>query len=385
MPNRRAALEKFLDNKLPDAVDDARLFAGSAGESPSRYSRSPDIWNAAFREIGLDAAYCAFDVRSENLAGFLAALREQPGFMGGNVTSPHKLAIMELLDDIDPLARQIGAVNTYARGADDKLRGYNSDVDGLLGSILRTLPGRSGPFMETLTGKRVLLTGAGGAGRASAFALASKLEGGTLAITNRTMAGAEELAGEVSSAYSGVSAVALPDAVALLPELDLVVNASTVGQSGLRHLPGGKLTCLEPFSPLAPANPVVLSDLGAMGGSAERGAELAPQQSNESAFYRRWFEESLPAIAANQAAAAKALLGCRPGTAFVDAIYSPDETVMLRQARLAGHRTLNGKGMLIMQAAESFINRMTRRHLIEAGYDPDTLYDRVVSTMAAAF
>jgi len=368
MPNRIAKLEKYLDNKLPPAIDEAGLFAGSAGESPSRYSRSPGMWNAAFREIGLDAAYCAFDVRPENLEGFIATVRELPGFMGGNVTVPHKLAIMELLDDVDPVARQIGAVNTYALHEDGRLAGYNTDADGLINSMLRTLPRKSRPFLETLTGVRSLLLGAGGAGRAAAFALAGNIGGAQLTLTNRSPARAQELAGEVSQTYPNVAAVSHAEAVALLPSVDLVVNASTVGQSGLRHLGGGVMTCLEPFSSLAPANPEVL-----------------PEPPDEAAFYRQWFDASLPAIEANQAAAARALMTCAPGTAFVDAVYSPDETVLLRQARLRGHPALNGKGMLIMQAAESFVNRMTRRHLIAAGHDPDTLYDRVVETMEAAF
>ena len=368
MPQRRAALEKFLDNKLPDGVDEARLFAGSAGESPSRYSRSPDMWNAAYRELGLDAFYVPFDVRSENLTGFIATVRQQPGFMGGNVTVPHKLAIMALLDEIDPMAQQIGAVNTYMREADGRLIGFNSDADGLLGSILRAMPGKQEPFLKTLTGKRTLILGAGGAGRAASFAIASQLKGAPLAITNRTMATAEELAAQVAKVYPNVSAIQQEMVPTVLQETDLVVNTSTVGQSGLRHLPDGKVTCLEPFSSLAPADPPILTETD-----------------DEAAFYRQWSEESQPAIEANQALATKALLACKPDAAFVDAVYSPDETVLLKQARLAGHKTLNGKGMLIMQAAESFIKRMTRPHLIEAGYDPDTLYDSVVSTMAAAF
>ena len=368
MAHRRAALEPYLDNKLPDAVDGARLFAGSAGESPSRYSRSPGMWNAAFRELGLDATYVPFDVRAENLAAFISTVRDQPGFIGGNVTVPHKLAIMELLDEIDPIAKQIGAVNTYARQDDGRLVGYNSDADGLLGSMLRTMPGKEAPFLDSLAGKRALLLGAGGAGRAAAFAIAGKLEGGTLAITNRTMATAHELATQVSQAYGGITAITQAESLALLPEIDLVINASTVGQSGVRHLADGKATCLEPFSSLAPAEPVVLDE-----------AE------DQAAFYREFFERSLPAIERNNAESARALLGSKPDIAFVDAVYSPDETTLLRQARYAGRRTLNGKGMLIMQAAGSFIERLTRPYLIEAGYEPDMLYDRVVTTMAAAF
>ena len=368
MPNRRDALEPFLDNQLPGEVNDAKLFAGSAGESPSKYSRSPGMWNAAFTEVGLDARYVPFDVSSESLAAFVAAVRTQPGFIGGNVTVPHKLAIMELLDEIDPIAAQIGAVNTYAVQPDGRLIGYNSDADGLLASMLRTLPGSNGPFLDTLTGKHVLMLGAGGAGRAAAFSIANKLEGGSLTITNRTMPTADELAGQVSKTYDGVSAATYADAMKLLPKIDLVLNTSTVGQSGLRQLSGGRASCLEPFSSLAPADPAILAEA----------TDFAP-------FYREWYEKSHTAISRNNAEAAQALATCKPSTVFVDAIYSPDETMLLRQARYSGRRTLNGKGMLIMQAAESFIKRMTRPHLIEIGHDPDALYDRVVATMAKAF
>jgi len=368
MADRRVALEPYLDNRLPEAVDSARLFAGSAGESPSKYSRSPGMWNAVFRELALDATYVPFDVRSENLKGFISALRKQPGFIGGNVTVPHKLAIMALLDEIDPVARQIGAVNTYASQDDGRLVGYNSDADGLLGSLLRTMPGKQAPFLDSLAGKRTLLLGSGGAGRAAAFAIASKLEGGTLAITNRSMDTASQLAMQVSQAYAGVSAVTQVEALALLPEINLVVNSSTVGQSGVRHLPNGKATNLEPFSSLAPADPIVLNE-----------TDDVPK------FYREFYEKSRTAIELNNAASARALVTCAPGTAFVDAVYSPDEATLLQQARYAGFKTLNGKGMLVIQAAESFIKRMARPYLVEKGYDPDTLYERVISTMATAF
>jgi len=368
MAQRRLALERHLDNKLPDAIDNARLFAGSAGGSPSKYSRSPDMWNAAFLELGIDAAYVPFDVRSENLSAFLTEVREQPGFIGGNVTVPHKLAIMKLLDIIDPIAQQIGAVNTYARQENGLLIGSNSDADGLLGSMLRTMPGESVPFLESLGGKRILLLGAGGAGRAAGFALGSKLDGGTLTITNRSMDRALELAAQVSQTYSGITAIDQVESLSLLPEIDIDVNASTVGQSGIRHLPNDKITCLEPFSSLVPANPALIDETD-----------------DQVAFYREFNEKSQAAIEHNNTESAHAIATCRAGTAFIDAVYSPDETTMLKHAREAGFKTLNGKGMLVMQAAESFIKRMARPHLIEAGYDPDTLYDRVLSTMATAF
>ena len=362
-------IETLISNRLPPEAGRARLLSSSMGESPSKYSRSPAMWNAAFAAVGLDAHHVPLDVDAEHLAPLLAALRAYPGFMGSNVTVPHKLAVMSLLDGIDPLAEQIGAVNTFALGPDGRLTGYNTDADGLIDSMLRPLPGQQAPFLDTLSGMRTLLIGAGGAARASAFALASHIDGATLTITNRTLARAQELAAEVGRTHAAVGAVAQDGVLALLPHVDLVVNASTVGQSGVRHLGGGKATSLEPFSSLVPADPPVLAD----------------DAHDDDAFLARWREAASEAIAASQTAAEAALAACRPSAAFVDAVYSPDETVLLRQARLAGHRTLNGKGMLIMQAASGFVQRMARRHLEAAGQDPDALHGRVVAAMAAAF
>ncbi len=368
-------IQALIGNRLPPEAHRARLLSASIGESPSKYSRSPAMWNAAFAAVGLDAHHVPLDVDAEHLAALVAALRAYPGFMGSNVTVPHKLAIMPLLDEIDPLAKQIGAVNTFALirdGPDGRLVGYNTDADGLIGSMLRALPHQPAPFLETLSGVQTLLIGAGGAARASAFALAANVDGAQVTITNRTLVRAQELAAEVARTHPAVGAVSQQDALALLPEVDLVVNASTVGQSGVQHLGGGKATSLEPFSSLVPADPPVLPIL----------PDDAP---GDAAFLARWRAAASDAIAANQAAAETALAACRPSAAFVDAVYSPDETVLLRGARLRGHRILNGKDMLVMQAAAGFVQRMGRAHLEAAGHDPDALHDRVVAAMEAAF
>lgn len=362
-------LQRYLDNPLPAEVGERALLSGSMGESPSKYSRSPAMWNAAFGEIGLDAVHMPFDVRPENLAGFVEAARAYPGFMGSNVTVPHKLAIMPLLDEIDPIAREIGAVNTFMQTEDGRLVGFNTDADGLIASMLRTLPGQSAPFLPTLTGKRVLLLGAGGAGRASAFALAKAVGDGSVLLTNRSLERAEELAQQAAAATGAkVTATSQEFALDAVWSMDVIVNASTVGQSGVRRLGNGEATSLEAFSSLAPASPTVV-----------------PEDEGGASFWREWFKRSQEAIAENNARSAAAIAMCKPDTAFVDAVYSPDETVLLRQARLSGRKTLNGKGMLVMQAAFSFVNRMTRRHLQAAGHDPDALYDRVVEVMAAGF
>ncbi|MEK9659685.1 MAG: hypothetical protein VW450_07065 [Chloroflexota bacterium] len=361
-------IQALVGNPLPAEARTATLLAGSLGESPSKYSRSPGMWNAAFRETGLDACYVPFDVPPERLAALVSALREYPGFMGGNVTVPHKLAVMPLLDEVDPTAARIGAVNTFERTADGRLVGYNSDADGLIASITRPLPGESAPFLASLEGRHALLLGAGGAGRAGAFALAANLGGGRLTLTNRSLTKARELAADVRVVFDQVEVVSQDDALGFLGSVDVVVNTSTVGQSGIWHLPGGLATTLEPYSSLAPAHPLTQAWTG-----------------DEASWRRSWWPAALSSINANNEKSGVALAECSPHAAFVDAVYSPAETTLLRQARLAGHPARNGRGMLIMQAAISFTRRMTRRHLEAAGQDPDTLFDRIVAVMSGAY
>ena len=86
------------------------LLAGIFGY-PIGHSISPAMHNAAFRQSGIDAVYEAWQTRPEDLAAGVAALRED-GYLGANVTVPHKQAVMEYLDEIDDLAARIGAVNT---------------------------------------------------------------------------------------------------------------------------------------------------------------------------------------------------------------------------------------------------------------------------------
>ena len=195
--------------------------------------------------------------------------------MGSNVTVPHKLAIMPLLDEIDPIAREIGAVNTFMQAEDGRLIGFNTDADGLIASMLRTLPGQSAPFLPTLTGKAsvLLLLGAGGAGRASAFALTKAVGGGSVLLTNRSLERAEELA-QQAAATTGAKVSATNQELALdaVWSMDVIVNASTVGQSGVRRLGNGEATSLEAFSSLAPAVPAVV-----------------PEADGGASFWREWF------------------------------------------------------------------------------------------------
>jgi len=127
---------------------------------PIGHSLSPLLHNTAFRARKFDAVFVPFLVR--NLREFLGAM-EGFGVAGLSVTIPHKETILRSLDDCDPLAARIGAVNTVVVRGGGQLYGYNTDYVGVLRSLGRRMP---------LAGSRVLLFGAGGAARAAAFALA---------------------------------------------------------------------------------------------------------------------------------------------------------------------------------------------------------------------
>jgi shikimate dehydrogenase len=191
---------------------------------PVAHSMSPAMQNAAFRRLDLDYAYVPFRVESSELGHAISAVRALH-IRGLNVTIPHKLAVMPLLDRLDDLATRIGAVNTIVNDG-GLLTGYNTDAPGFL------QPLRQRRFEPS--GKRVLILGSGGAARAVAFAL---MDGGaTLTILNRTANRARELAAQLSSQFGGQVTGGLLDNQNLAAGVggaDLVVNTTSVGMGGV--------------------------------------------------------------------------------------------------------------------------------------------------------
>jgi len=191
---------------------------------PIEHTMSPVMHNAAFGELGLDYVYVAFRVKSNELAGAIEGMRAL-NIKGLNVTIPHKVAIIPLLDSLDPLAEKIGAVNTIVN-RDGVLKGHNTDASG----FLQALRDKG----VTPEGKNVVILGAGGAARAISFILAEKKA--NLLILNRLeeMDWAEELARKISSVFGQeVRALELKEANlrTALDKAELLVNATSVGMS----------------------------------------------------------------------------------------------------------------------------------------------------------
>jgi len=131
---------------------------------PVEHTMSPVMHNAAFKKLGLDYIYIPFRVRAEELARAVDGMRAL-NMRGFNVTIPHKVTIIPMLDGIDPIAEKIGAVNTVVND-DGELTGYNTDATGFLQALLEqgVEPG----------GKKVVVLGAGGASRAISYILAER-------------------------------------------------------------------------------------------------------------------------------------------------------------------------------------------------------------------
>jgi shikimate dehydrogenase len=195
---------------------------------PAGHSLSPVMHNKAFAELGLPYYYHPFDVRPEDLPQAVSALKIM-GIKGVNVTIPHKERIIPLLDELDPEAEAIGAVNTVILTSDGRLIGYNTDGAGYVQSLQK----------ETkidLTKSRVLLLGAGGAAKAIGVYLL-KEGAAELVIANRTGEKAEKLAGHLDrymkSKQLGQASVSVMDWSQLRGskalDFQLVINTTSVG------------------------------------------------------------------------------------------------------------------------------------------------------------
>lgn len=312
-----------------------RRLAGVIGDAPSHYSKSPPLWNAVFDRLAIDAVYLPFDVEAGRLKELLSALRDCADFLGCNVTVPHKQKVIEYLDALDPQAARIQAVNTIVRTADGRLVGANTDGGGFIESLRSIRPGEKKPFVESFKGLHVLILGAGGSARAVGFALAEVIETGEIVICNRTAAAGAALAEDLRAMTARVRAIGEDDLAANAGKMNLIVNCSVKGQGGLRRDEAGRVTLLESYSALAPARP-----------------KSFPAAQARQADFASLFEAACRAdIDANNDASMAIAIAVPKECGFYDLIYYPEETVFLRHGRLTGHRTMNGKAMIVWQAA----------------------------------
>lgn len=189
---------------------------------PVGHSVSPAMHNTAYEDLGFDGLYVALQIPSESLEQGVRAM-QLFGFMGCNVTIPHKKEVMAFMDELDDSAQACGAVNTVLF-RDGKLKGYNTDGTGFVRGMRE-----KGGFDPA--GKTGLIAGAGGAALGVAFALAAAGTG-KLLIVNRTVSKAEALASELNKKYPGIAeafALTEDNESTAIKRSDYVVNTTNLG------------------------------------------------------------------------------------------------------------------------------------------------------------
>lgn len=197
-------------------------FCGVIG-NPVEHSLSPAIHNAAFRKLSLNFVYLAWKV--DAIGDAIKGLRALGNFRGASVTIPHKVSAVPFLDDLEPTARHIGAINTIVavRG---RLIGYNTDATGSVRAL------KEGGV--TLEGRRIVILGSGGAARAIAFALAAESGADKLTVLGVDDRERSTLASDLRSKTN----VAIEDAFLddrtlgrTVPEAQVLIHCTPIGMS----------------------------------------------------------------------------------------------------------------------------------------------------------
>jgi shikimate dehydrogenase len=296
---------------------------------PVSHSLSPQMQQAAFDALGIEARYVLWETQPGTLAQRIASLRS-PGILGANVTIPYKEDVVSLLDEYDAAAVKIGAVNTIVN-RDGRLVGYNTDAAG----FIRALTDFTGCAFDC-HGKKAVILGTGGAARAAAVAL---LENGVgeLALLGRTHRRVDALVTHLRALDCDNS-----QAGAMAGE-DSQAGGGTAGDHKGPPFP------TPPPSPLRADDDVSKNPTwvhGAFMGSAEAGEFLsrADLLVNATPVGLRMDDEALPVdIDLLQA-----------GTFVMDMVFNSPQTRLLGAAYARGCHTLNGLAMLLYQGALAF-------------------------------
>jgi shikimate dehydrogenase len=238
---------------------------------PIGHSLSPAIHGYWLEALKMPGEYRRHDVAPEDLKSAIQRFRRE-GYVGLNVTLPHKESVLPLCHELSEAARAVGAVNTMVF-ANDKIYGDNTDAEGFSENLLAHQPDEDLPH--------AIILGAGGAARAAVYAL--KLLGTEkFQIHNRDLGRAEKLLDELQVAGEAVTMGA-----SIMPDAAILVNCTSLGMKGQ------------------------------------------------------------PPLAVD-------IRGLAPRAIVADVVYQPLQTALLQQAEKRGHRTVDGLGMLIHQAASAF-------------------------------
>ncbi len=186
---------------------------------PIEHSMSPPMHNNAFKKLGMDYVYVAFHVLPGDIEKLMDSCKTLD-IKGLNVTIPHKTRVIPFLDEIDPTAEKIGAVNTI-QFRDGRAKGYNTDGLGAVKSLQK---------YTSLEAKNVLIIGAGGASKAISFTLINE-NINSLVIANRSKDNAFNLIENIKkyTDFENISYIDIKDTCEIMDDVDIIINTTPIG------------------------------------------------------------------------------------------------------------------------------------------------------------
>ncbi len=280
------------------AISGKTRVCGVIGD-PIEHTLSPAIHNAAFSYLNLDFVFLAFHVNASELEKAICGMRGL-GIHGLNVTMPHKTRVIRYLDEVDSTVKFLGSANTLLN-RNGKIEGFSTDGVGALKAIVEN--------GVSLSGKKVLLLGAGGAAKAIAFALVQKV--GKLVILNRSGEKAEVLAEKLRRIFNPKvvgAALSYSEITENLRDSEVLINATSAGMK-----PNLNQSLVEPQwlrSDLVvmdivynPVETKLAKDAKAVGAKVISGVEMLIYQG--AASFEIWTDKSAPIEIMRKAALSK--------------------------------------------------------------------------------
>lgn len=291
----------------PNNIDFSSFSLGIANEDYS--AKTPKLWNRTYKSLNIPFANIRLFGETEKINEIFSAFKSDIRYVGGDVGVGFKDKAPKIVDELDPIAEAMGSINVVVKTENGELKGFNTDGVGYAESLNEVFLSRGGE----ISGKKIVILGAGGTSNSVAFALAER--GARIVILNRTVEKAKNLAEKINKFFNLQDDLQVrfggEDATSNeVADADAVVNVSIKGASG----------DFEKYSALA-------------------SAKLPASDEN---------------INANLNEAAE-ILGHIPSNAIIsDVVLGNEATPFLKSAKDAGFITLDGVPMVINQAVEAF-------------------------------
>jgi shikimate dehydrogenase len=295
-------------------------FSVIIGLHPSKGARSPTLWNLAYKKMKMRATMIPLDVSEKKLEQLLNRLKLNKDFIGGSVTAPYKSKIIKFINSIDPVAKNIGSINTIKKIEDNKLYGMNTDYYGC-SSTLRKIKLRNND--------KILIIGLGGAGKACFFSALNIYKNNSIYLFNRSYKQAEKFIKNFTA--KNIKLIKSYDDLKKIKDIKLIINATSVGSDSwfFRNKFYYKLKYFSPLSDLKELRSV--------------------KSKNENEFIKK----NLLLIKDNIIKSYKFFQNNKEAIVF-DIIYNPQRTVLQNICLLFNKNIFNGLNMNLEQAVLGF-------------------------------